>query len=266
MRNMKKIAISSVLFALFSTPSHAFLDGLVGGLTSVTNNLIDSTESVANNTVNNANSTAQLLASNPGKMADRVGQMADRIGYMGDRIVTTEGLMAGVAHKIMDGSSNAQQAPSQPFGWGFQAPQPTRTTYQNTGFGFGNFGPAPAPAQPVVTNPYMPGYAAPAAPSYSPFGNSRPNNDHYSNERYSASNMIFGNAGSTYTAQRQAQQPAYNPYQQNDQQSSYQQAYQQGYQAAKATSGYGFAFQPQAPVNTASNNCGYSYGVPLKCN
>lgn len=239
MSTTNRLALSVALLAAFSTPSYAFLDGL----TSVTNNLIDSTESVTNNTVNNATTTVLSLSSNPGKMADRFGQMADRIGYMGDRIVTTEGLMSGLAHKIIDGpNKQPQQAPQQQFAWGYPvAPTVTPVGYQNSGYGYGYNQPMPKPN--VSANPYMPGYVAAAAPGY---GYAKP-----SNERYSASNMIFGHSGATYTAQRQPPQPA--PY-----------GYQMGYQQPSyPASGYGFA--PQPAVTTSSNNCGYAYGVAINC-
>ena len=232
---LKKISLAVVLIAASSTPSFAFFDGL----TSVTNNLIDSTESVTNNTVNNATTTVLSLSSNPGKMADRIGQMADRIGYMGDRIVTTEGIMAGVAHKMMDTAKPAQPVQQQ-HAWGYApvAPAPSPVGYQynanNYGYGYAQ----PAPVQHVNANPYMP-YAAPA-PNY---GYVQPGN-----ERYSASNMIFGVPGATYTAARQA--PATAPA-------------SQMYGSNNYASGYGFAKQPvQAKV---SSNCGYSYGVPVSC-
>ena len=49
--------------------------------------------------------------------------MADGIGYMGDRIVTTDGIVAGVAHKMLDTNKPSQPAMQQQ-GWGY-APAPT---------------------------------------------------------------------------------------------------------------------------------------------
>jgi hypothetical protein len=72
MSSMQKLALSAALFTALSNPSFAFFDELVIGITSVTNNLIDSTESVTNNTVNAASATMLSLSSNPGKMADRM--------------------------------------------------------------------------------------------------------------------------------------------------------------------------------------------------
>jgi len=250
----KNIVLSAALFAVFSSPAYAFLDGVVVGLTSVTNNLIDSAENVTNNTVNNATTTALSLSSNPGKMADRIGQMADRIGYMGDRIVTTEGIMAGLAHKIIDGPNRQQQAPQQQFVWGFSPNKPVAASVNHSHQGYGyNTGYAhqrPVPTQHYNAIPYSPGYAATApAPSY---GYSRPDNS-----RYSASNMIFGQPGTTYTAQRQPTQPV-----------GYQAGYQPGFQAGSqqpASRVSGFSFAPKPAVNTTSNHCGSSYGVPIKC-
>ena len=241
MSYLNKIALAMVLISASSTPSLAFFDGL----TSVTNNLIDSTESVTNNTINNATTTVLSLSSNPGKMADRIGQMADRIGYMGDRIVTTEGIVAGVAHKMLDTAKPVQQ-PLQQTGWGYApvayAPPPAGYRYNapahvNTyGYGYAQ----PAPLQQVNINPYMP-YAAPAqAHSY---GYSQPGN-----ERYSASNMIFGVPGATYTAARQTP-PAAPAIRSNT--------------SNGHVSGYDIARQP---IKTkVSSNCGYAYGVPLSC-
>jgi hypothetical protein len=113
------------MLASVSTPSHAFLTELVVGMTSVTNNLIDSTESVTNNTVNTASTTMLSLSSNPGKMADRIGLMADRIGFMADRIVTTEGIMAGLAHKIIDRTTEPRVVPQ----YASYAPAPRMQSY-----------------------------------------------------------------------------------------------------------------------------------------
>ncbi len=248
---LKKISLAVALIAAFSTPSFAFFDGL----TSVTNNLIDSTESVTNNTVNNATTTVLSLSSNPGKMADRIGQMADRIGYMGDRIVTTEGIMAGVAHKMMDTAKPAQQVQQQR-AWGFAptAPAPTPVGYQynanNYGYGYAQ----PAPAQHVNANPYMPS-AAPAHVPAPAYGYPQQGFGHQGyvqpgNERYSASNMIFGMPGGTYTAARNSTSQSTAPA-------------TQGYRATSYAAGYGYAQQPVA--SKVNNNCGYSYGVPVNC-
>ena len=110
MSALKNTALVTAVMASCSGSAFAFFDELVLGMTSVTNNLIDSTESVTNNTVNTASTTMLSLSSNPGKMADRIGLMADRIGFMADRIVTTEGIMAGLAHKIIDSNSQPRVA------------------------------------------------------------------------------------------------------------------------------------------------------------
>lgn len=101
--------LAAGLLALAAAPAHAFLDGMIAGMTSVTNNLIDSTENVTISTVNTTSTTMLLLSNDIGKMADRInvmadkiGVMADRIGVMADRIVLTESMMAGVAHKVLD--------------------------------------------------------------------------------------------------------------------------------------------------------------------
>lgn len=246
MSYLKKIAFAILLNSASSTPSFAFFDGL----TSVTNNLIDSTESVTNNTVNNATTTVLSLSSNPGKMADRIGQMADRIGYMGDRIVTTEGIMAGVAHKMMDTAKPAQPMQQQRT-WGFvpAAPAPTPVGYQNNTNRYGYGYAQPAPVQHVNANPYMP-YSTPAQATARAHGYSQQGYAHPENERYSASSMIFGMSGGTYTAARNSPSHAASPA-------------TQGYRATNYASGYGYAEQP-APTR-ANNNCGYSYGVPVNC-
>lgn len=237
MFRMQKIALSAALFASLSSPSFAFFDELVVGATSVANNLISSGASVTNNTVNTASTTMISLSSNPGKMADRVGVMADRIGFMADRIVTTEGIMAGLAHKILD--SNAQQRPAP-----VQAVY--QTGYQATGYGYNSA--YSAPRQAASGNPYMTMQAAvPVQQGYAPAYGYTQAHAQPDNNRYSASHMIYGNAGATYTAARQAPASvAANPYQ----------------------SGYGFAtqgFAAQPLVTKASNSCGYSYGVPRSC-
>ena len=107
---MNRLALPLVLSgALLATPAHAFFDEIVLGLTSVSNNLIDSSESVANNTLATTSTTVLVLSRDIGKMADRIdrmadkiGLMADRIGVMADRIVFTESMMANFAHKLVD--------------------------------------------------------------------------------------------------------------------------------------------------------------------
>lgn len=242
MNSMQKISLTAALYAILSSPSFAFFDELVVGATSITNNLISSGANVTNNTVNTASTTMISLSSNPGKMADRVGLMADRIGFMADRIVTTEGIMAGLAHKVID--SAPQQRPIQQYASGYApayAPAyvayatPMPASYQTTGYGYNN-----APRQVANVNPYMTSYAAEPAPIVqghaANYGYAQPDNN-----RYSASHMIYGNAGATYTAARNTSTPAANPY----------------------ASGYGFAAKPA--VTTAINSCGFSYGLPRSC-
>lgn len=262
LRTLQKMAIAGALLASFTTPAHAFLTELVAGLTSVTNNLIDSTESVTNNTVNAASTTMLSLSSNPGKMADRIGIMADRIGFMADRIVTTEGIMAGLAHKIIDRTTEPRVVQQ----YASHAPAPMPTYYQANGYGnpngnpYGNVyqPPRPAQVQQISANPYIAAQAAPQAPAYAGYGNG--NNHGHSraqpdNSQYSASNMIYGVSGATYTAARPAAAPMQNA-----------QPTQPGYQ-----SGYGFAARPalnqiSRQNNTlAGNSCGFAYGVPRSC-
>ena len=109
MISTKTTMLATALMALVSAPSHAFWDEMVVGMTSVTNNLIDSTEHVTVSSVNTTSNTVLLLSRDIGKMADRIdgmadkiGVMADRIGVMADRIVLTESMMAGFAHKVVD--------------------------------------------------------------------------------------------------------------------------------------------------------------------
>ena len=100
---MNRLALPLVLSgALLATPAHAFFDEIVLGLTSVSNNLIDSSESVANNTLATTSTTVLVLSRDIGKMADRIDRMADKIGLMADRIVFTESMMANFAHKLVD--------------------------------------------------------------------------------------------------------------------------------------------------------------------
>lgn len=108
---MKRLAASLAIMATFQAmPAHAFFDEIVLGMTSVTNNLIDSSESVANNSITTTSNTILLLSRDIGKMADRIGLMADRIGVMADRIVLTESMMANFAHKLVDTSARAEAA------------------------------------------------------------------------------------------------------------------------------------------------------------
>lgn len=110
--------------ALLASPAHAFFDEIVVGLTSVTNNLIDSSENVAVQGMNTTSTTILVLSRDIGKMADRIdrmadkiGLMADRIGLMADRIVTTESMLAGLAHKLVDtGAAAVQPAAPVPLG------------------------------------------------------------------------------------------------------------------------------------------------------
>jgi hypothetical protein len=107
---MNRLARPLVLSgALLATPAHAFFDEIVLGLTSVSNNLIDSGENVANNTIATSSTTVLVLSRDIGQMADRIdrmadkiGLMADRIGVMADRIVFTESMLANFAHKLVD--------------------------------------------------------------------------------------------------------------------------------------------------------------------
>lgn len=188
MYRLKMMTVAVVLSTL-SAPSHAFMETLILGLTSVTNNLIDSTESVTNNTIDAASDGFQTVANGPGLMADRIGVMGDRIGFMADRIVTTEGIMAGLAHKLID-TGLAKQATSMPVAHG-SVPDPAVT----------------APSDVHV---------------------------------YSASNMIHGVQGATYTATTPAAQ---------------------GYRPGQLTA---LVMQPR-PLPVGQNSCKVAYGVPLKC-
>lgn len=242
MSALKKFALVTAVMASCSGSAFAFFDELVVGMTSVTNNLIDSTESVTNNTVNTASTTMLSLSSNPGKMADRIGLMADRIGFMADRIVTTEGIMAGLAHKIID--SNSQPRVVHQYASAYApAPVPMPAHYATAGYG-NPYANAYSQGQHQATqlrtqggNPYM---AAKPAPAFAQYGYAtQPDNS-----RYSASSMIYGVTGATYTAARPAvaapAQPTY-------------------------PSGYGFATRPAGNTTQASNSCGYSYGVTRSC-
>ena len=184
MSRLKMMTVAAAL-SIASTPSHAFMETLILSLASVTNNLIDSTESVTNNSIDAASDGFQTLASGPGQMADRIGVMADRIGFMADRIVTTEGIMAGLAHKLID-TNQAQRA---------------------------------ANTQVVQT-----------------LGVPVPRELH----AYSASNMIHGIQGATYTATTPAAE---------------------GYRPGQL-SRLGVSHQT---VPVAQTHCNVAYGVPLKC-
>ena len=227
---LKKMVFTSALMVSFSAPSHAFLTELVVGITSVTNNLIDSTESVTNNTMNNATSTMQSLSSNPGKMADRIGLMADRIGFMADRIVTTEGIMAGLAHKIIDSGQSPQV---RQFAAGYVPANATA------------YAPAYVPAAAAPVN-YQHAYAvvlpgnAYSYPRPTPVAPVHARSD---NSHYSASYMIYGNTGSTYTAARPATAAA---------------PVSNTYLSAQAYA------QPPA-VKAVAQSCGISYGVTRRC-
>jgi hypothetical protein len=109
MPSFKKTLFAASLLALSASPAQAFFDGMVAGMTSVTNNLIDSGENVTITSINTTSTTVLLLSNDIGKMADRInvmadkiGVMADRIGVMADRIVLTESMMASFAHKVAD--------------------------------------------------------------------------------------------------------------------------------------------------------------------
>lgn len=241
MFRMQQLTVSAALLASVSGSAFAFFDELVVGATSVTNNLISSSASVTNNTVNTASTTMISLSSNPGKMADRVGLMADRIGYMADRIVTTEGLMAGLAHKVIDGNTQPRVVHQYASAYG-PAPAAMPVGYQSVyanAYATNVYVPhATAHSQASRGNPYL---ATPASASVAPgYGYAQPQHN-----GYSASQMIYGVAGSTYTAARPAPAPVAN-------------AYQPGY-----SSDYGFAARPA--VLTVGNSCGVSYGVPRKC-
>jgi hypothetical protein len=233
MLTRKQRALTAALLTTFAAPSHAFLTELVVGMTSVTNNLIDSSESITNNSINAASTNLLSLTSNPGKMADRIGLMADRIGFMADRIVTTEGIMAGLAHKIID--SNSQPRVVHQYVSAY-APAPAHLV---TG-GYGKthattYGQAPQHAMPLRTpggNPYL---AAKPAPVVSHSGYIQPDNS-----RYSASSMIYGVTGATYTAARPAT-------------------------AVQTQAGYSFGSGRLVGTTTAGNSCGYSYGVTRSC-
>jgi|GEM_PF-3933936 len=237
MLTRKQRALTAALLTTFAAPSHAFLTELVVGMTSVTNNLIDSSESVTNNSINAASTNLLSLTSNPGKMADRIGLMADRIGFMADRIVTTEGIMAGLAHKIIDSNSQARVMHAYASAY---APAPAHPVTAGYGKTYAmTYGQAPQRAMPLRTpggNPYL---TVQPAPVVSPAGYAmQPDNS-----RYSASSMIYGVTGATYTAARPAATA----------------------QSPSASSGFGLGARPGARPTLVGNSCGYSYGVTRSC-
>lgn len=134
MSSMKQTLIAAGLLALAATPAQAFFDGMVAGMASVTNNLIDSGENVTITSINTTSTTILLLSNDIGKMADRInvmadkiGVMADRIGVMADRIVLTESMMANFAHKVVDNNhhlATLQYAGSNEFRRGAEAAVP----------------------------------------------------------------------------------------------------------------------------------------------
>jgi hypothetical protein len=251
MLTLKKATIATGLFAALTSPSFAFFDEMIKGMTSVANNLIDSSESVTNNTINAASTNMLSLASNPGKMADRIGTMADRIGYMADRIVTTEGIMAGLAHKIIDSNqqprvihqyaSTYAPAPAIPISTHYQA-NAYDTTYTGSHGNNYSHNPGFAPsqsAQNAGANPYLAASRPPVAATYAPSQTyAQPDNS-----RYSASHMLYGVSGATY----KAAQPGYgaNTYQ------------------AGAPTGYGLA--AESNMRSTTNICALSYGVARSC-
>ncbi len=134
MSSMKQTLIAAGLLVLAATPAQAFFDGMVAGMASVTNNLIDSGENVTIASINTTSTTILLLSNDIGKMADRInvmadkiGLMADRIGVMADRIVLTESMMANFAHKVVDNNhhlATLQYAGSNEFRRGAEAAVP----------------------------------------------------------------------------------------------------------------------------------------------
>lgn len=227
MFNPKSLALAGATMAIVSTSASAFFDELVIGMTSVTNNLIDSTESVTNNAISTTSTTMLSLSSNPGKMADRIGVMADRIGFMADRIVTTEGIMAGLAHKIIDSNQRPRVVHQYASAYA-PTPAPMQAAYQPT------YQSGMTSVQRGVGNPYlaMPATAITANPVMPA-----------DNRAYSASHIIYGVSGATYTA---ASPATVIPR-----------------RAATYPSAYGFSARPA--VNTAADSCGLSYGVARRC-
>jgi hypothetical protein len=278
MHSMHQIAFSAVLFTSLTSPSFAFFDELVKGLTSVTNNLIDSTESVTNNTVNTASTTMVSLSGNPGKMADRIGVMADRIGFMADRIVTTEGIMAGLAHKIIDRTMEPRVAPQyapQYAAHAHTAPMPMPTYYRVNDYGNTYGGAYPQPARPALaqqvnTNPYLATQAVPQMPAHSHgfgtpvYGNPvRHTSAQPDNSRYSASYIIFGNTGSTYTAAYTAAQAGRMPTSVPSSVPSSAPSNHYGFPTMAPAAAAAPAAAPTAVTKTA-NSCGYSFGLPRR--
>lgn len=157
MHHFKQLVLASGLMALASAPAHAFWDEMVVGMTSVTNNLIDSSENVTVTSVATTSNTVLLLSRDIGKMADRIdamadkiGVMADRIGVMADRIVLTESMMANFAHKVVDrGHDLAFLQYGYAHGVPVQVPSRVQAAY--------------SPAAPVYQGP-MPSYQPVVAP------------------------------------------------------------------------------------------------------
>ncbi len=245
MLTLKKATFAAGLFAALTSPSFAFFDEMIKGMTSVANNLIDSSESVTNNTINAASTNMLSLTSNPGKMADRIGTMADRIGYMADRIVTTEGIMAGLAHKIIDSNQQPRvihqhaptYAPATPIPTHYQANAYDTTHSGSQGSNYVHtpgFVPTQS-GQNAGANPYLAASRPPVAATQI---YAQPDNS-----RYSASHMIYGVSGATY----KAAQPAYgaNTYQ------------------AGAPTGYGLA--AESNMKSTTKMCALSYGVARSC-
>jgi len=227
MSRLKLISIA-LACAVVSTPSHAFMEAMIQGLTSVTNNLIDSGESVTNNAIDAGADSLKTVSGNAGLMADRIGVMADRIGFMADRIVTTEGLMAGLAHKIID--SNQPQVPKQ---LAVSAPVPA--------YGAMPWSVSTVPAERAdnrsAARPNPWGVAAEPTPRPAV----APAQPAYSGHPYSASNMLYGVQGVTYTATTPAAQ---------------------GYHAGQLS----ILNLPHKDTQTAGGQfCKVAYGVPLKC-
>lgn len=141
------ITLATGWLLVASSPAHAFFEQMIAGMTSVTNNLIDSSENLAVHGMNTTSTTVLVLSNDIGKMADRInvmadkiGLMADRIGVMADRIVATERMMNGLAHKLVD--TGAELARGRPV---TAAPLPLAQVAVESGARCG--GPGVAPAQ-----------------------------------------------------------------------------------------------------------------------
>lgn len=137
MHKLIRLSLAASLSLLATTPAHAFFEQMIAGMTSVTNNLIDSSEHVAVSGMSTTATTVLVLSGDIGKMADRIngmadkiGLMADRIGTMADRIVLTESMMSQFAHKLVDKGHdlavNRSAAPSLPaaYAGGTLPPEP----------------------------------------------------------------------------------------------------------------------------------------------